>query len=293
VLIAASLTLSICFSDTVSEYAKYGLSLSYNLIIPVVFPYMILSDLLLSYVHLEGFTPLSHSFSRIFKISPRGIGAYISGLICGFPTGVKLGRDLYLSGMIDKDECERLICFSCNPSPAFLIGGIGFSIRGSVCDGVILLIANLIASITLGAILSLGKHSSHREKCNNDKYSFSLTSSIKDAAINTLSTCGFITFFSIIIGIVRTLIPSDAFIITLSTLLEISNATSFIANSSLPPRAALSLAAFAASSSGISVLLQSKNLLIGTDISMKYYIPARLLTGSVSAFITFIACTIL
>lgn len=286
-MITLAFVLSICFGEVISIHTKEGLLLSYNIIIPAVFPYMILSDLLICYVRLDKINVLKRFFSRFLKISPAAINAYFCGLICGFPIGVKLSRDLYLSGSISKEECERLIGFSNNPSPAFLIGGIGFSLRGRITDGIILFIANMFASL-LVAVIFASKEQKDKSDVFFNTHKFSLVNSIKDASVNTLSTCGFITFFSVVLGIISILVRSDTFMLFISPFLEITNASKIITKAKLTPSFAISIAAFSASSSGLSVLLQSKSLLIGTDISMKNYYPIKILCGIISATFAFL-----
>ena len=48
---------------------------------------------------------------------------------------------------ISKNECERLIGFSNNASPAFVISGVGYALFGSIRIGVFLYILSFISSI--------------------------------------------------------------------------------------------------------------------------------------------------
>ena len=48
-------------------------------------------------------------FEKLFKINGEGVGAFLLGLICGFPTGVRITKELFENGRISKDEFERLV----------------------------------------------------------------------------------------------------------------------------------------------------------------------------------------
>lgn len=280
----ASVLLSTLYSSKISLYTQRGLLICFNVIIPAIFPYMILSDLMLANMHFEKIPILKNAFWRLFKINSYALGAFIAGLICGFPTGVKLAKELYLSGKISKNEFERLIGFSNNPSPAFTVGGIGYALRGKISDGILLMLANILASILVGFLFSIGKKEANNIVENSDFYSFSLVKSVKEASLNTLVSCGFITLFSVLLGIISDFIPCGFLLTLIASFLELGNAAKIISASKFPYLFKITFSAFALSFSGISVHLQSKSIISDLNISMKKYIIMKLLCGIFSAF---------
>jgi len=281
-----AILLSFTFSPIISKSVLAGLSLCYTAIIPSVFPFMILSDLLLSTTHFENFKLLRKLFSRIFKINGCAISAFLAGTVCGFPIGPKLARELYLSGKISKNECERLIGFSNNASPAFVISGVGFALLDSTSLGIILYLVSVFSSVIIGFLSGIFQKT-EEENLISKNASFSLTASVKSAAENTVTVCGFITVFSVIIGFLSYFIKNRTILAILSSFLEIGNAAKIIVSTdALPREVSISLLAFAISFSGLSVHFQSKNALSGCDVSMKKYYIMKLAAGALSAIIT-------
>lgn len=274
------------FSAKISEDVRRGLSFCYTVIIPSVFPFMIVSDFIENFVHFERIGFLRRVFSKLFKVNGYAISALVCGILCGFPMGVKISKELYVSGKISKKECERLIGFSNNASPAFVISGIGVGLFSSFKLGVFLYLISIFSSMATGIFFSLSSKS-EKESEIKKAASFSFTKSIKNASLSTLNICGFICFFSVLIGFLERLIKETWLIATLSSFLEIGNAGKIIAESQeLPIEFRIALLAFSISFSGLSVHMQSKSFLLDTDISMSKYYIMKLFSGAISFIIT-------
>ena len=146
-IILLSFFISFNLSPLISDYVFLGLKLCAVSIIGSVFPFLILTDLIVSFSHFERIKPLRLLFEKLFKINGYALSAFLSGVLCGFPIGVKVSSDLYCRGTVSKDEFERLICFSNNTGPAFIISGIGVSMLGNLKTGVVLYFSMLISAI--------------------------------------------------------------------------------------------------------------------------------------------------
>lgn len=277
---------SVLLSSDISEYAKEGLGLCFNVVIGSVFPFMILTDFISSLSCFGENGIIRKVFERLFKINGYAVSAFVVGALCGFPLGVKVAADLYRAGAISKEECERLIGFSNNTGPAFLISGIGIGLRDSFTDGVILYFSMLISAIITGIFFSRG-HSPTRRKTEYKPQKFSLPSSVKSSVKNTLTVSGFVVLFSVILGIVSIFVKNPFLLSALSSFLEVSNSSRFFAESPFFSRdPSLLLTSFAVSFAGLSVHMQAKSFFIGTDISMKIYYAEKLFQGVISALVT-------
>lgn len=288
-----SILIFLLFAPHILRYVKEGLSLCFNVIIGSVFPFMILTDIITATSHLERISWLCKFFERLFKINGCAISAFIIGIICGFPIGVKVSVDLYKRGCISKNECERLIGFCNNTGPAFIISGIGAGMRGSICDGIILYFSMIISAIICGIILSRNKKTTSKSIDKAKSY-YDFSASIKSAALNTLYICAFIVFFSIVCGILNSTIKNGIIYSIIIPFIEISNSAKALSQAVFfTPNIQMIFTSFAISFSGISVHMQAKSFIIGTDICMKTYYKAKLLQGFISALITsFLVITI-
>ncbi len=279
----AVLSFSLYLSPSVSKEISTALKMCAASIIPAVFPFMIISDFMLSYMHFENVGFIRRGFSKLFKINGYAISAFICGALCGFPIGVKIARDFYEYGLISADECERLIGFSNHASPAFVICAVGYGMRGSIRDGVILYTVSLISSLISALFFSKGKTPSSFFLNDIASADFSLSNSIRNAAYSTLGVCSFICFFAAFGGVVGIFIGNDAVLALICAFLEIGTATRLISECSIFSHSiSLALSAFAVSFSGMSVHMQSRALLSGSGISMKRYYLMKLLSGVLS-----------
>ena len=104
------------------EASRSGMQLWLNLLFPSLFPFLILTDLLLHNKNLHIlFRPLT-PITKIFPgLSSYGTYAFFLGTLCGNPMGAKIASDLFTDKKISKTEAEYLLVFSTNPSPVFLI----------------------------------------------------------------------------------------------------------------------------------------------------------------------------
>ncbi len=285
-ILALSAFVSVFLSPYITKYTVDGLHLCANTIIGSVFPFLILTDVIVGFARFDSIGWLRLLFEKLFKINGYAITAYAVGLICGFPLGVKVAVDLYNRGFISKDECERLMGFSNNTGPAFVIGGVGFALRGSIKDGIILYFSMLISSVFSGFIIGLGKDSTSGRAEREYEISYDFTSSVKNAATNTLNICAFVVFFSVICGILSLVIKNGAVYSILVSISEVSNAAKALARSPYPRSINLALTSFAISFSGVSVHTQARCFVYGTDLSMKRYWGAKIIQGITASAIT-------
>ena len=270
--------LLIYFSKNVSVAIIYGIRMSVTRVIPIVFPFLILSDFILAYnIFSDGI--ISRILSRIFGFSRNGATAFITGFICGFPNGVKCASDLYQNGMIDKDECEILIGVSNNPSLAFILSGVGLGIRANIFDGLLLLFMTFLSALILSRAMFLKKPCNSLNNGVNIRQSFDLVDSVKKAGISSLYISSNIIFFSLISSLFSSVLKSDILKILIDSLLEISNGCIMINSINvLSEKTSLVLTAFAIGFSGFSVHLQSFCFL-PKEISRKKYLYIKFLQG--------------
>jgi sporulation integral membrane protein YlbJ len=281
--------ISYFLSDELSEAVISGLELCFYTVIGAIFPFLILCDIMLSFSHFDRAPLFRRTFTKLFKINGYAVSAYLCGILCGFPIGIKVSRELYDAGYISKEECERLIGFSNNTGPSFVISGIGLGLRNSITDGILLYLSMIISSVAVGIILGIG-HSPTDIIAVEKKQGFDLNTSVRKATASTVSICGFVVFFSAVCGVLELWLGKYRIYPFLLPLFEVSNASRRLADISyITNGASLILTAFAVSFSGLSVHMQGRSFLENSGISMKKYYLAKLLQGTISSlFITLI-----
>ena len=264
---------------------------------------------------------LNKIMKPLFNIRGEGAFAFIMGLISGYPVGAKIACNFRENNICSKEECERLLSFTNNSGPLFIIGTVGISMFGNSTIGLLLLITHILACITVGFIFRFWKINSYsheyvRNKNSNYKKNKNVTLSnlgevLGKSISNSISTIlmigGFVVIFSSIISILRAsgilnslvilLTPAfnflhldSSFISGIITgLLEITNGISFISSINIKHISInIIITAFLLGCGGLSVLLQVWSITSKTDLSIKPYFYGKLLHGILAAVYTFI-----
>ena len=272
----------IFLGEKIKEGIISGLSFSFMTLIPTLFPFFILSDLWTSCFTVKENGFFGRLFEWLFGVNGCAITAFLSGLVCGFPIGVKAASELYHANKISKDEFEHLCGFVNNPSVAFIISGVGVGIFGNISLGIMLYISVVLSSIAVG-ILFRSRKTVHANSTHILRQSFDLVNSIKAAGLTSIAVASYIIFFSGIIGMCSSFVHNEAILGLISSILEVGSATKLIGSAAgLSPFLRLIFSAFALGFSGLSVHLQALSFFPVNASKGKYFIM-KLLQGMISA----------
>lgn len=310
------------FSNNNLVAVKNGLTLWATSVVPSLFPFFVTTELLLHTNIVNFLGRLLNYFMRpVFNVDGKGSFCFIMGLISGYPIGAKIACEFRKQNICSKIECERLLSFTNNSGPLFIVGTVGISMFGNTSIGLLLLITHILACITVGIIFRFWKNKSqhnnrsfnYTNSASNNTVTFSnlgnvLSESINSSIQSILLIGGFVVIFSSIISILTTsgilhnlsilLLPffnflhiDTQFITPLLTgFLEITNG---IKNISIIKIKHISvniiITAFLLGFGGISVLLQVWSIISKSNLSIKPYILGKLLHGTIAALYTFLA----
>ncbi len=253
-------------SAATAVWISDGLGLCASKLIPSLFPFMVLSSLLLSSTAGSGVLRLvSAPLRKLFGITESGASALVLGWVCGFPVGAKCACELYSDGKISQREYSLLVCMSGTPSPAFLIGSVGGSMLASRTSGTLLYICSLVSCVAVGLIFRFTDKSTVEplappvQRSTPVSFSQSFAKAVSDAGIGMLNICAFVVFFSALIGVLDgILFPLGLSESTRGMIFCFFEITSGIARlSALPPDMALPLISLAVGWSGMSVHFQT------------------------------------
>ena len=319
ILIAFTACLVI-FSNTNLLAAKNGLVLWANSIVPSLFPFFVATELL-SHTNFTYYLGkiLNKFMKPIFNVRGEGSFAFIMGIISGYPIGAKIAANFRQNGICSKEECERLLSFTNNSGPLFIIGTVGIAMFGNSTIGVLLLITHLLASITVGFLFRFWKYNIKSQVSVNNSYMNSkdnitlsnlggiIGNSITSSVNTILLIGGFVVLFSVVISILQTSQLLDVFADCLnpifnllhipekfssgfvSGILELTNGLNIVC--SIPEKQLsinIIIVSFLLGLGGISILLQVWSTIAKTDLSIKPYILGKLLHAFISAFYTFL-----
>ncbi len=123
-LLALLFLIGMLFLPTVSvHFAFLGLKLWFTKMIPTLFPFMIISGILIRLDLVRPLcTPLKRLFAGLFGVDEHGAFCILTGFLCGFPMGAKVIADLYKKGDLTLEDAEYLLSFSNNIGPVYFCG---------------------------------------------------------------------------------------------------------------------------------------------------------------------------
>lgn len=315
----------IIFSSSNLIAAKKGLKLWVLNVVPSLFPFFVATNLLNHTNIIKYFSKVFNKIMKpIFNVPGEASYAFIVGLISGYPVGAKIVTNLRKLNLCTKDEGERMLCFTNNSGPLFILGTVGITLFGNSTIGILLLITHILSAISVGIILgriSKRKKTIIKNKIYLNNYNsginymhctFSnlgevLSNSILDASKTVVTIGGFIIIFSILLAILEKSyvlevislpalcllkilkIPIEFSTGITSGLIELTNGVSIISliackNISIN----IILVAFLIGFGGVSVLLQVLSIISKSDLSIKKYLYGKFLQGFISAVYTYL-----
>lgn len=321
----------VLFTKSNFNAAKKGITLWANNVVPSLFPFFVAVELL-KHTNLIYFLSikLDKYMKPIFNLPGVASFPFVMGLISGYPVGAKIVSDLYSNNLCTQKEAERMLAFTNNSGPLFIIGTVGCSFYSNTSIGILLLISHILSSICVGIILGIISRiksatnkftANSRQSASTNKFSSLLQDDIKIADLggilgsaivsaikSILMIGGFVTIFSVILSILSNTkiltiisyfisnifhINPDYIVGLLTGFLEFTNGLykiSTINNKMLSIN--LILSSFIIGFGGISVTLQVLNIISKNKLSIKTYIFGKLLHGTISALFTFLILSI-
>lgn len=315
----------ILFPKIAASAALNGINLWLNVVFPSLFPFFVASQLLSKSGFINLFGSILEPIMRpVFNVPGTGSFALAMGIVSGYPIGATITSDLRKQKLITKTEAERLLTFTNNSGPLFIMGAVAVGMFNLPSAGYLLYASHVAACLTVGFIFKFYKRK--REKIPSKKLKIFqrlnmelenlrkvdinpwtlFGECIKNSIFIILNIGGFIIFFSVLINILITsglvnsicsLVPD--YIIQLGIdsktieglfcgLFEITTGSNLIDSASAALRIKLSAASLIIGWAGFSVHAQVMSIVSTTDISVKPYILGKAIQGIISGIYTYI-----
>lgn len=277
------------FPKAVFVGAKEGLILWFYTVFPTLFPFVIISNLMMQTNAISHITALCRPIiSKLFRVQGDGAFAILAGFLCGYPMGAKVTADLVCSGCISKQEGQYLLSFCNNVSPMFIISYVVLQNLGDmqlvIPTTMILIGGPFLCSILFRHFHKPGtpiSQSSHKEIT----FSFAmLDSSIMDSFVTVTKIGGYIIFFSVFVSILKLLFHEN---ILLSTL-EITGGIPMLMNTfnsyfdAYVPVLALT------SFGGFCSIMQTQSMIQKASLHIVPYIIEKLITALVTSLFAYL-----
>lgn len=255
-------------------------------IFPSLFPFFIISDLLINYnfIELVSFI-LGPILSKLFKINKNSCFIIIMSMISGFPSSAKYIKELYTQNKITKDEANKIILFTHFSNPLFIFGTIGLFLSKREC--IIIFISHYITNFIIGLIFrnyNKNENNSDYKRTNNLPFGELITNSLLKNIDTLLLILGVMIFFSVIIAFINSIINIP--FIT-KPILELANGINYIKCLNISNDLKVIFLTGILSFGGLSVHLQNFSILSDLKLNYFIYLLARIIHVIISMLIAY------
>lgn len=177
-------------SRTAISGASEGIRLCLQVVVPSIFPFLVLSPVLTG--ALFGWQPkVLRPIRHLCKMPAGGESILLVGLLSGYPVGAQVIYQAYQGDTLSKSAAQRLLGFCNNAGPAFIFGMCGTLFTNPLCPWALWAI-QIISAVATGMLLP-GNHT--EEHCVVAEKSLSFGQALSQAVTTALSICGWIVLF--------------------------------------------------------------------------------------------------
>ncbi len=216
----------VIFPEEAWKAALQGVSIWWEVLFPALFPFFVLSELLLGFgvVHFIGCI-LDPMMRPVFRLP--GIGGFVMamGFASGYPVGTRMTLRLWQQKQLTKSEAERLIAFTTTADPIFLVSAVCLGFFQDIRLASIVLIAHYSGAVLVGILMrnyAYGDHSPvqpqnsnrpaflrafeamHKARMNDGRSpAFMITQAIQHALQLIFVVGGLVVFFCVCLALWR------------------------------------------------------------------------------------------
>ena len=306
---------------------KNGLTLCGNVVIPSLFPFLVLSGFLTLSPVSQVFSLLLRPLSRLLRLpESAGLPLFLT-FVGGYPAASLSISQLVDGRRLSSQDAQRMTWFCVNAGPSFLIGAVGAGLCKSVPYGVILYLSQIVSSLAIGLVVSRLLPDTGRSgeganppkvgklppTCPSDgggvpkvaaskpllSYPNALVQSVSAGCQGMLSICAFVILFAAVLALcgeyeifyrlARLLPLSPSATAAVETLFSglLEVTSGCAAAAQCPGFLPLLVIPFLTSFSGLSVIFQIFHVFSGAGLSMRGFVLSRLVHGPVTAAAAF------
>ncbi|HZJ78809.1 MAG TPA: nucleoside recognition domain-containing protein [Clostridia bacterium] len=289
---AVVLVFSFCLiyaPEITANGVRQGLSLCSQVVIPSLFPFMVLSAFMIK----SGLCGLIGNFfspimKRVFKLPGIASGAIIMGALGGFPIGSKMTAQLYENGEISRNAAQRMMMFCVNAGPAFVIGAIGSTMLKSRQAGMVMFLSLSLSSLIVGVLSRFiaqdGDEIGNPVTVKTKGIQKSVVESVAEGASSILSVCSWIILFSCVCSLISALPESFSGIsVFLKSFFEVTSGSASAVKEGVDIALITGIIGWA----GVSVHCQVLEYVRQTKMRISVFLALRAVNGALASLISY------
>ncbi|MDX9872335.1 MAG: sporulation integral membrane protein YlbJ [Clostridia bacterium] len=302
--------------------ASFGLELWATVLVPSLLPFFIITEILLGFGLVKVLGELLEPLMRpVFNLPGATSFALAMGFTSGFPIGAILTRRLYEEGLCSVKEGERLVSFTNNSSPLFILAAVGIGMFNDPALGMVLVCAHYLSNLLLGILLGLSaervprlpsstrnifRQSLHvfiQEQRKRKPLGNILKEAVKNGTNNIIQIGGFVVFFAVLTTILnragllfymsqafafllqRLSLPAEVSVAVTKGFWEMTLGLQELSAHELPFMVKAIGGSIILGWSGLSIQAQVTSFLSGSGISPRLYYGSRILQAFLAGLI--------
>ena len=293
-------------SSDIIKTVTFSFSVWLNNIFPSLFPFFVLSEILINFGFIEFvgelFKPLMH---KLFKVKGEGAFVFIMSMISGFPSNAKYVKELHTGGIIDENEASKILMFTHFSNPLFILGSISLMFLNNKEVGLLILICHYLGNFIIGFLFRNYYPSTYRKEKvsikkaitnmhnkrinNNQKLGSIITNSLLNAINTLLLILGIVTMFLCLTTIIDNNINLNNYNQSiLNGFIEMTQGLKYVGLLNIPLKLKTIISTLIISLGGFSVHMQLISIISDTKIKYLPFLTARVLHALISSFLIFI-----
>lgn len=293
-------------TDSILKSVSFSFNIWKNNIFPSLFPFFVLSELLINYGFVELLSELFKPIMNyLFKVKGVCAFIFIMSIISGIPANAKYIRELHLNKDIDEFEASKMLMFTHFSNPLFILGTVSILFLNNKEVGLLILICHYISNIIIGVLfrnyyptkekntkISFKKAilNMHNKRINQNKsFGSILTNSLINSVNTLLLILGVVTFFLVITTIIDKNINLNNFNQSiLNGLFEMTQGLKYISELNVPLKIKATISTMIISFGGLSGHVQVMGILSDTKIKYLPFLTARIIHALISSLLVFL-----
>ena len=284
----------------ITRITNYSLSIWVGSLIPSLFPFFVLSDILISY-NITSYVPkrLRKILTKLWNTSPSSISIFFLSMLSGFPSNARNIRTYYDNEQISTAEANITLAYTHFANPLFILSTTAIFFLHNKTSGLIILASLYLSNIILGIIFRGYNPSGPNINFNtvstkSQNFGPIFVSAIKKSIDTLLLILGILTSFLLLASLLINLIDVNTYTeVIIKSIIEITMGLKDLGTLSISMMYKTILASTIITFGGLSVHLQVISQLIGTNIKYKYFLYGRIIGSLLALIISFILCTII
>ena len=283
------------------SFALNGLNLWFERMIPTLFPFMVLSGIIIRMNLTDSFVKiLNPVLGKLFRLRPACIYGMFVGFLCGFPMGAHVTAQLYEQKQISREEASYLLSFCNNIGPVYFLSFVLPTL--SLTKTAPFLFGMYGLPLLYGLFLRYTVFRTAIDSCGRNEFSkkkpalflSAMDESVFSSLLGIAKLGGYMIFFNLLfilpVMAAKFLSLNNMFapLFTggFSCLLEITGGISLIGKKA--PFLVLCILPFG----GFSCIAQTYSMIKDTDLSIAEYVMHKMILTAITVFYYALACKI-